>query len=250
MAKKPGAAKGAKPKAATPKRKGASRKRGQQAAAKEQLGTAEDISRVSGAGMGHNGHNPLQVADFIDRAQDIHAAMLDIDEQARRDKEPHKLEMKNLMGEVHDAGIKKKAFRAKLSELKKLEEARRARENLDEDQRDEFDAITAAHQKALGQLEDTPLGQASTRKLKEDHDVDDEVDDEEEDLDESLPPPPASAPTSAAYLAGRKARGDGETQDANPFTPGTQKYQDFMKGFSDALEQSVKEASRAEETVN
>ena len=106
---------------------------------------------------GRNGFDKDEVQSFVDRVENVDAKIDEIMEKAKKDCQPHRDDIKEIKNDASDEGLAKKPFNALLRRRKLLRKAEAVEDALNEQQKDDF--IHMAH--ALGDLADTPLGQAA-----------------------------------------------------------------------------------------
>lgn len=107
-----------------------------------------------------NALKPDQVKPFVDRVEQSQADIDAIMEKARKNCQPFRDGIKEIIKEAAEAGLEKKIFRAVISKRRKLRNAEAAYDHLDMIQKDGAVSIEAA----LGPFIDTPLGQAAAQQ--------------------------------------------------------------------------------------
>lgn len=107
----------------------------------------------------HNGISEPQLKGFVSEYENEQAEIDAIMERARTDCQPHVDQMKAIAKEAAEAGIEKKAFKAKIRERALRRKADGCRSVLSERQQDVFDEISVK----LGDLAESigPLGKAA-----------------------------------------------------------------------------------------
>lgn len=109
-----------------------------------------------------NGINEAQLKGFISEYEDEQAVIDKIMEDARVASQPHVDQMKAVAKEAAEAGIEKKAFKAKLRERSLRRKADHCRSVLSERQQEVFDEISLKLQDLANDI--GPLGQAALDK--------------------------------------------------------------------------------------
>ena len=107
-----------------------------------------------------NGFDKGVVESFVERMLDRHDALATLASEHMLKCKDVRGDMKEILDEAKDAGIKKKALKGVVAKILLERKAEAIREELEGDDQDDFDKI----EQALGLLKDTPLGAAALSK--------------------------------------------------------------------------------------
>lgn len=109
-----------------------------------------------------NGIDEGLMNEFIDAVHENRASIKAIMVKARQDCQPFRDAIDEVITEAAENGMPKKAFRAQLTRLRKLQEADAVREALNDSAKAAFDEMTAKLRKVANDI--GPLGEAALRQ--------------------------------------------------------------------------------------
>jgi uncharacterized protein (UPF0335 family) len=118
---------------------------------------AESTNDAAAPKPGHNGFDPALLKGFVQRIDTLKDEMASAKGAYMKRARECREDINDILTEAKDKGIPKKELKAVLKARDYQRKADAARDDLEGDAQDTFDAI--AH--ALGGLGDTPLGQAA-----------------------------------------------------------------------------------------
>lgn len=117
------------------------------------------MARDLGAQPGNNGYDIQKCNLYVDQIEKIQGKVDDIMAVAKKDCLPHKQEIKEAKTAACEAiGCQASVLNAALKKRRLLRKAEAVRASLEEDKQDSLDLLLHA----LGDLADTPLGEAAT----------------------------------------------------------------------------------------
>ena len=118
--------------------------------------TTEDTSNAE-PGPGHNGVDGDKLSAFVERAENLQGDIDATMDEAKKECQPYRDDIKELKKEVAKAGFPKREFGAVLKARRLARQAEGVRTKLDDNQKDLYDLM----RHALGDLAELPLGQAA-----------------------------------------------------------------------------------------
>jgi uncharacterized protein (UPF0335 family) len=118
---------------------------------------AESTTEAATPKPGHNGFDPALLKGYVERIDNLKDEMASAKGSYMKTARECRDAINDVLTEAKDKGIPKKELKAVLKARDYTRKADAAREDLEGDAQDTFDAI--AH--ALGLFADTPLGQAA-----------------------------------------------------------------------------------------
>lgn len=200
--------------------------------AMDALDTPEERETRGGQNSGYSAEQAKALfADYEDIQDQIDEVM----EAARAKCSPFRQHQKEIQDRGDEVGIPRGAFNAKVRERRYYRKGDRVRDKLSSEVQDAFDSLSHA----LGDLVDTPLGQAAMQAATKPPVA--PVKPSERPKPKFIPPTkkvvkeePEEHQDGDAdpYDLGKRAAGDGHTKNMNPYVPGTEKHQEWLAGHA------------------
>lgn len=109
-----------------------------------------------------NGFDPKKTSAYVKRIDSVYRQLESLKGKYMSECKGYRKDITDILDEAKSIGIPKKAFKSYLRERELLSKAADVRDELEGDDQDSFDMI----KQAMGELADTPLGQAALSKAK------------------------------------------------------------------------------------